>query len=174
MNIKFIYKVFYILIISILLYPAISVSADIADEESGCRWQDGIYICESTGELSEGYYPFAGGGSCCNCNTKHYGILPDIFPEQHIEAVTFFLTTSRSSSLYSNIITGETAVKLTFTDPTTQIAYSSIATSIDAKASGIQLPIETKWYVTFEFEDDTVNVGPGWEWACMRASWLSM
>lgn len=177
----FYYKATYIVVALVLLSSSIVVPKANAEEVSGCKWENGVYICDSKGQLSQGYYPFVGGGSCCNCNTKHYGTLPSGFPTQDIDTVTFFLTTSRSNSYYTSIVVGETNLKLTFTNPDATKTYSSTATSKEVAVTGVQLPIDVPWYVVFEFDLTIEDVGPNWKWEIgdgdgqwNSAAWLHM
>lgn len=146
-----------------LLVMAISPSLVLAEETTGVRWDDdGALLYESKGLLSPGYYPFAGGSSCCNCATRHYGTLPGDFPAHYTSTVTFFLTNSRSNSYYTSIVTGPTTLRLVFNDPGTDKEYSSTATSIKV-ADNMTLPVDTPWYITFIFTTP-LYLGPGWEW----------
>ena len=116
----------------ILLVSSFSVPIALAEEPQeqtgGGRWEDGAWLYESKAERSENYYPFAGGGSCCGCGTKHYGTLPNDFPKQDIEEVTFFLITSRSNSLFTKIEVGDTLLTFTLTEPSPSTkTYSSTA-----------------------------------------------
>lgn len=153
-----------IVFLLLLLVMTISPQLILAEETTGMRWDDdGALLYESKGQLSSGYYPFAGGSSCCGCATRHYGILPDDFPSHYVTAVTFFLTCSRSNSYYTNIVNGPNALRLVFTEPGTDgKQYSSTATSIKVDDE-LTLPIDTPWYITFEFAT-SLYLSPGWEW----------
>jgi len=170
-------KVISTALVLVLLVAFLNVPVARSQEPAGCSWQAGKYVCESSGEHSTGYYPFVGGGSCCNCGTKHYGTLPDGFPEQDVGAVTFPLTASRANSYYTSVQNGPTALTLVFTD-SFGTSYSSTATSVEV--SDEALPVDVPWYITFEF-DSPVRLEPGTQWELRdgdgnvySAAWLHM
>jgi len=179
----FSFKSILVLFTVIFVTSSLSVPIVLAqdqDENTGGRWWNGVWLYESKSIRSEGYYPFAGGGSCCGCGTKHYGTLPDDFPKQDIAEVTFFLLTSRSNSLYTEIEVGDTRLTFTLTEPAPSTkTYSVTATSTEAKNE--TLPIDVPWYITFEFDTPVKNVGSGWRWEIgdgdsnlLSAVWLHM
>jgi hypothetical protein len=153
-------------------------------QEEGNASGDYQQVFESSGKRSENYYPFAGGGSCCGCGTRHFGVLPDNFEERNIESVTFFLLTSRSDSHYQHIAVGSNKLKLTLTDndPLSKKSYSVIAYSMELDNDHkFPITIDVSWYITFEFEEVINGVGPGWEWKLddgdnnlLSAVWLHM
>jgi hypothetical protein len=152
--------VFLLFLLVIIISPPLVV----AEDTTGVSWDDdGALLYKSTGLLSAGYYPFAGGSSCCGCATRHYGTLPDDFPPHYVTAVTFFLTSSRSNSYYTSIANGPTTLRLVFTEPEPENKqYSSTSTSIEVNDE-LTLPVDTPWYITFKFST-SLYLGPGWEW----------
>lgn len=155
-------KIVSVFFLTIFVLSPLSLLPVSADEPTGCRWDGGEWVCVSSGKRSQNYYPFAGGSSCCGCQLKHYGTLPNDFPEQDVDAVTFFLTTSRANSYYTSIAVGSTTLELVFTDPVSKESHSSLAISKPVE-DGMVLPIDVPWYMTFEF-DPPVHIGPGTEW----------
>jgi len=165
---------------STILFNVLPASAQDGGAESSADYQ----LFESSGTRSSNYYPFAGGGSCCGCGTRHFGVLPDNFEERNIESVTFFLLTSRSDSHYQHIVVGSNKLQLTLTDnnPESKKSYSAIATSMELDDDHkFPITIDVSWYITFEFEEAINSVGPGWEWKLddgdnnlLSAVWLHM
>ena len=170
----------FLLIISFAFWNIVPILAQEGGTESDVDYQ----LFESSGTLSTNYYPFAGGGSCCDCGTRHFGILPDNFEEQDIKSVTFFLLTSRSNSHYQHITVGSNKLELTLTnnDASQKESYSAIASSMELDDDHeFPISIDVSWYITFEFEGGITNVGPGWEWTLddgdsnlLSAVWLHM
>jgi hypothetical protein len=157
-------KIGSVVFLLFLLAVTVSPPPVLAEATTGVSWDDdGALLYESTGVRSSNYYPFAGGSSCCGCATRHYGTLPGDFPTHSASAVTFFLTASRSNSYYTSIVNGPNALRLVFTEPGENgKQYSSTATSIKV-TDGITLPIDTPWYITFEFATP-ITFSPGWGW----------
>jgi hypothetical protein len=153
-------------------------------QDGGSESSTDYQLFESSGTRSTNYYPFAGGGSCCGCGTRHFGLLPDNFEERDIESVTFFLLTSRSDSHYQHIAVGSNKLKLTLTDndPLSKKSYSAIASSMKLDDDHkFPITIDVSWHLTFEFEETINSVGPGWEWKLddgdnnlLSAVWLHM
>ena len=147
------------LVILIVLSQSISLIAlniENSDFYPGCSYQNGDVFCESTGVRSEGHYIFAGGSSCCGCNIRHYGTLPDDFPSVNVNTVTFYVTTSRSNSYYTSIVNGPNDLKLKLGDS------EDIASSIQLE-NILNDPVEHSWILQFEF-DPPVSVGGGTSW----------
>jgi hypothetical protein len=73
-----------------------------------------------------------------------------------VNAVTFYLSMSRSSSYYTRVQEGPTRLKLVLGDRQ--------ATSATVKApTGYTLPVNVPWFIVFTFEPP-VHVGPGIPW----------
>jgi len=125
---------------------------------------DDEILYKSDGTRSEGMYIFAGGSSCCGCNTQHFGNLPGDFPTSEISAVTFYLAASRSNSEHNRVTAGETKLKLQFTDSSIDPDKTWISEAISQKLDAIQKsPVEHQWLITFVF-DNPVTLKPGMRW----------
>jgi hypothetical protein len=114
------------------------------------------HLYTSSGRRSEGFYPVAGGTSCCDCGVRNYGRLPTDFPEGDISAVTFYLTNSREDSYYTSVKAGPSKLILALGDG------ESTATSVQV-AGGTEMPVEASWLASFDF-DPPVQAGPGLKW----------
>jgi len=110
----------------------------------------------SSGRRSEGFYPVAGGTSCCGCGVRVYGQLPADFPAGPVSAVTFYLTTSREDSYYTRVKAGPSKLLLILGD------RESTATSVEV-AGGTETPVEASWRVTFDLAPP-VQAAPGLKW----------
>lgn len=99
---------------------------------------------------------FAGGSACCNCQTEHFGALPADFSAGEVGAVTFCLTMSRSSSYYTRIKAGSTALTLKLGDRTSTAMSQQVQL-------GTELPVEAPWVVTFPFKPPA-PAQPGMVW----------
>ena len=102
------------------------------------------FIYTTSREKTKNHNEFAGGSSCCNCNTEHYGQLPPDFPIGKVRSITFYLTTSRENSYYTKIESGPTKLKLILGDRES-IAISK-KTSPEKK-----LPLVVPWFIEFDF-----------------------
>jgi len=110
--------------------------------EKKVKAQAKVYI--STGKIAKPYWFGAGGTACCDCGIKHYGKLPDDFPEGNVRAVTFYLKTSRSNSYYTTVKKGPTKLKFILGK------RESTATSREVKP-GEDLAVKVPWVIIFEF-----------------------
>ncbi|MBN1613791.1 MAG: hypothetical protein JW950_04915 [Deltaproteobacteria bacterium] len=113
-----------------------------------------LYV--SSGARIKNKYPFAGGVSCCNCKVKHWGNLPDDFPTGKVEAVSFYLLTSRESSYYKKVREGPTTLTLMLADRRAS-AVSAVKPDFET------YPVKHKWLLKFVFEPP-VEVRPGAKW----------
>ena len=101
-------------------------------------------------------WAFVGGSSCCNCVCDSEGKLPEKFPITYVQAVTFYLLGSRSSSVFNKVISGTTKLKLKL--------GKFESTALTTELSSIKMiPVRHKWYVTFTFSPPA-KVGPGTVW----------
>jgi len=110
----------------------------------------------SSGQRSEGFYPGAGGTTCCGCGIRAYGQLPAGFPAGPVGAVTFYLTSSREDSYYTRVKAGPSRLRLILGD------REATATS-EPVAAGTETPMEVPWRITFEFAPP-VQAAPGLKW----------
>jgi hypothetical protein len=151
----------FLVYMTVLGLVSSSIPILLADDSSneffpGCQEIDGGIMCTSTGERSEGHYVFAGGSSCCGCVIKHYGELPEGFPNTSVKSVTFYLTISRNNSYYTTIENGPNDLKLILG------TGEAVATSIALSNTSYD-PVEHTWYLQFEFTP-SVAVGEGTSW----------
>lgn len=98
----------------------------------------------------------AGGTSCCGCGVQVYGQLPTDFPAGPVNAVTFYLATSREDSYYTSVKAGPSKLLLILGD------RESTAASVEV-AGGTETPVEASWRVTFELAPP-VQAAPGLKW----------
>jgi tRNA A-37 threonylcarbamoyl transferase component Bud32 len=113
-----------------------------------------VYV--SSGRRSDDVYVWAGGTACCGCRVRNYGQLPPNFPEADVNAVTFYLATSREDSYYTQVKAGPTGLKLILGDRESLAATRKVA-------GAARLPVQVPWLVTFKF-DPPVRARPGTQW----------
>ncbi len=116
--------------------------------------QEIIYLAGDS--TSKDYNSFAAGSACCNCAVEHFGSLPADFPASAVNAVTFYLSTSRSNSYYTSVQNGPTQLRLILGD------RQSVATSMEVPP-GSFVPLNAPWVIVFPF-DPPVNIGPNTQW----------
>jgi hypothetical protein len=143
----------------ITTWPAPAVAELTPTVQPAAVYPVATRLYTSSGRRSDGFYPAAGGTSCCGCRVRNYGRLPATFPDSYVSGVTFYLTGSRTDSYYTRVQAGPSTLQLVMA------GQAASATSQQIPA-GLETPVDAAWLVTFEF-DPPVRTTAATQWVLL-------